>query len=431
MPYGYLITVAVTGWFVFFALVPLHGRFLGRISFRSGLVVSELPFAALAWLSLWTAVAAAQGDLAAPAAQAVAAAASAAGIALVAIARRSARARPVIDQALAAGLGVPAATAPLTWRRRAALLLAPLPVRPLHVRRVRNIAYGPAGERNLLDVHHHRSRPAGGPVLIHLHGGGFTGGRKGREARLLTHRLAGRGWVCISATYRLRPGSRYPDPLVDTKRIIAWARAHAGEYGADPSMVVVSGSSAGAHLAAMAAFTQGDPALQPGFEDADTSVAAAVCLYGYYGEVYEDGPATSALEHVHDGAPPFLVAHGDHDTCMPVDEARAFAGRLRAASRAPVVYAELPGAQHCFDLFRSPRFEALVDGIEVFTAHALAGDAGDAGARRGEADGDEAGGVSGRSPADGAGRRGGTPPRSAAARAAGARPAAPPPGRSG
>ncbi len=50
----------------------------------------------------------------------------------------------------------------------------------------------------------------------------------------------------------------------------------------------VAGSSAGAHLAASAALTPRAPAFQPGFEDADTSVTAAICLYGYYGAVDAD-----------------------------------------------------------------------------------------------------------------------------------------------
>ena len=47
----------------------------------------------------------------------------------------------------------------------------------------------------------------------------------------------------------------------------------------------MAGSSAGAHLAAMAALTINDPNYQPGFEHDDTTVTGAVCLYGYYGDL--------------------------------------------------------------------------------------------------------------------------------------------------
>lgn len=71
------------------------------------------------------------------------------------------------------------------------------------------------------------------------------------------------------------------------------------------------------------------------------------------------------------GAPPVFVAHGDADALVQVEHARAFVRRLRGASSAPVVYAELPGGQHGFDLFRSVRFEAVIDGIEAFAARVL------------------------------------------------------------
>lgn len=48
--------------------------------------------------------------------------------------------------------------------------------------------------------------------------------------------------------------------------------------------------------------------------------------------------------------------------------ARSFVGDLRSTSSNPVVYAELPGAQHAFDLFHSIRFEQVIDGIEAFLA---------------------------------------------------------------
>jgi hypothetical protein len=67
-----------------------------------------------------------------------------------------------------------------------------------------------------------------------------------------------------------------PDYLIDVKKVIAWAREHAREHGGDPALVFVAGSSSGAQLAALAAFTPNDPAYQPGFERADTSVSAAI-----------------------------------------------------------------------------------------------------------------------------------------------------------
>ena len=253
------------------------------------------------------------------------------------------------------------------WRRLARELLAPLPLRPQTVQRIKNVSYGEAGSRNRLDIYRRRGSTNGpAPVLVHFHGGHFQIGGKSREARPLLHRLASQGWVCISANYRLGEAGRFPNSLIDAKRVISWARAHAAEHGADPSVLIVAGSSAGAHLASMAALTPNDPAFQPGFEDADTVVSAAVCLYGYYGDRELAGSLPSSPEvYLSRDAPPFLIAHGDNDALIPKAHADHFVQRLRACSTSPVVYLQLPGAGHSFDLFHSPRFEAVVDGIEA------------------------------------------------------------------
>jgi acetyl esterase/lipase len=132
----------------------------------------------------------------------------------------------------------------------------------------------------------------------------------------------------------------------------------------------VAGSSAGAHLAVTAALTAGDPTFQPGFEEADTTVAAAIGLYGYYGPVdtARQPLPSSPADYVHPDAPPVLIAHGDQDTYVSAEHARGFADRLGGVSASPTVYVELPGGQHSFDLFHSIRFETLLDGIEAFAA---------------------------------------------------------------
>jgi acetyl esterase/lipase len=150
------------------------------------------------------------------------------------------------------------------------------------------------------------------------------------------------------------------------KKVIAWVREHGPEYGVDPTAIFVAGSSLGGHLASLAAFTPGESTLQPGFEGADTSVAGLIALYGYYGAVAGRGRRASRLPYTTANAPPCFVAHGDRDSLVVVEDARGFVEQLRATSSNPVVYAELPGAQHGFDLFRSRRFDTVVDAIEAF-----------------------------------------------------------------
>ncbi|MFI0353250.1 alpha/beta hydrolase [Actinomadura sp. 9N407] len=124
-----------------------------------------------------------------------------------------------------------------------------------------------------------------------MHGGHYDGGHKNSQSLPLIYRLAGQGWVCVSANYRLRPEFQHPDHLIDLKRVIAWVREHAHEYGADPTTLFVAGSSAGGHMAGLAALTQNDPAFQAGFEDADTSVTGAIYLNGWYAPISARGPS--------------------------------------------------------------------------------------------------------------------------------------------
>jgi acetyl esterase/lipase len=378
MPLGYLLTVALFASATLLALAPPpRSRMLARVSwlvspaFNAPLVVCLLLVAA-------TALAIGSGDVDSPGGWVVVGVAGLTIVGLVVVARRGLRTAHAVERALGEGLGtdwsaaVDAGTAARARPRLALarILLWPFPWFPLPcaVERIKNIAYGDAGRRNLLDVYRNRSHPSAAPTLVYMHGGGFFSGRKGFVARPLIHRLASHGWACIDANYRLRPTATFPDHLIDLKKVIAWVREHGGEYGADPETVFVAGSSAGGHMAAMAALTPNDPAFQPGFEDADTSVTAAITLYGYLGNYYGQGASSSPGAYTRADAPPFFVAQGNRDTYSPrfVEIARGFVEKLRSTSSNPVIYAELPGAQHSFDLFHSSPLEAVIDGIEDF-----------------------------------------------------------------
>ncbi|WP_030690861.1 alpha/beta hydrolase [Streptomyces globisporus] len=373
MAVGYLTTVVLAALIAVFCLVPVHGpKPLFYFSHRLGLVFNEIPLLAVYALAASTALAFAEGDVTTLADRLAVGLAVVSAAAFAVVARRGTRTAPVVrlalDEALGAGTG--------THRRPplARILLRPVFRRRGDVRRVGNLSYGDAGRRNLLDVYHHRSRPEGGPVLIHFHGGHYSQGRKNTQSLPLLYRFASQGWVCISANYRLRPAFSHPDHLIDAKKVIAWAREHAEEYGADPAAAVfVSGSSAGGHMAALAALTPNEPSYQPGFEEVDTSVTAAITLNGYLGTYFDGDPTTSPVNKVRADAPPFLIAHGDMDELVETENPKALVTALRSVSTSPVVYVELPGAHHAFDLFHSFRFEALIDGIEEFAAWVKAG----------------------------------------------------------
>ncbi|WP_293052508.1 alpha/beta hydrolase [Mycobacterium sp.] len=263
-----------------------------------------------------------------------------------------------------------------------------------------DLSYGPYGTRNLLDIWRHPDldRDARAPVLLQVPGGAWMVGSKRQQAYPLMSHLAESGWVCVAINYRLSPRSTWPDHIVDVKRALVWVKEHIAGYGGDPDWVAITGGSAGGHLSSLAALTANDPTFQPGFESADTSVRAAVPFYGVYDFTRTDAAmhpmmapmlaryvfklsradsaaafrAASPITYAGPDAPPFFLLHGTNDSLVPVEQARAFTARLREVSRQPVVYAELPFAQHAFDLFGSPRATHAAVAVEQFLAEVYA-----------------------------------------------------------
>ena len=328
-------------------------------------------------------------------------------VGLVGVQQRKRAAAPAIESALVESLG-PRYRDAIPPERRADLpegvdrrepLGNPFARRDGRVEVVRDVAYGddPA---HRLDVYRHRDHSTGSPVLVHVHGGAWSTGRKEYGAVPLLEHLASRGWVGVAATHRRSPRATFPDHLVDMKRVLAWVQQDGPSFGADPGFVVLAGQSSGAHLAALAAFSPGDPRYQPGFESVDTSVAGCVASYGNYDFCNRFGirgrgsdmggflaryvmkvprheePSrwddASPVARVRADAPPFLVIHGTHDSLLWVEEARRFVDVLRATSRAPVTYAEIPGAQHAFDISSTLRSLLVVHGMVRWLEHLLA-----------------------------------------------------------
>jgi acetyl esterase/lipase len=321
---------------------------------------------------------------------------------LVLLYRKGHAARHSIDAALREALGdyeseiLPEVRAGITGEMNLAHLALPFPVRHRAVERIRNLPFHEMGGIELkLDVFRHRSRPRGCPTLLFIHGGAWMIRAKDYCGLPFMMELAARGWVCVAASYRVSPRATFPDHLVDVKHALRWVRERGPEFGADPDLLIVSGESAGGHLAALVALTAGDPAYQPGFEAIDTSVSGCVCFYGVYDfacdrSIWKHRGMERLLERhvmktarsgdpqayaraspitlVHEDAPPFLVVHGELDTLVPVAEARRFAAALRGVARAPVAYAEIAGAQHAFELFPSPRTHWVVQGATRFCA---------------------------------------------------------------
>ena len=245
----------------------------------------------------------------------------------------------------------------------------------------------------LLDVWRRKDLPAEpAPVLIFVPGGAWVHGSRLLQGYALMSHLAEMGWVCLSIDYRVAPHHRWPAHITDVKTAIAWARANVDKFGGDRNFVAVAGCSAGGHLSALAGLTRTTRRCSANCRTARTPpstrwLASTAATTGRTGRRRSGracrlprtgGGRAQDLKHpdvfrkaspiaqVHEDAPPFLVIHGTGDSVIPVEQARSFVERLRAASHSVVSYVELPGAGHAFDMIDGARTGSMVTAIGLF-----------------------------------------------------------------
>jgi acetyl esterase/lipase len=300
---------------------------------------------------------------------------------------RAVRAKGAMEAALE-GRGVTP-----TWRLDAGAVVLPMPYRiPRGIERIEGVDYGVGYRADL--YRRSRATPAPAPALLHVHGGSWSGGNRRQQGRPLIHEMALRGWVVASVDYPLTPDATFPEPLIGLHRAVHWLRTRARELGIDPSRIYVTGESAGAHLAAMVALTDGHAEWSlraPG----EAPIAGAATMYGVYDLLNREGtrdpwpliadelikadPSVSPerfmegspIDHVSPTAPAFFVVHGTHDSLVPIAESTSFVSALRAVSMNPCLFAAVPGASHSFDVVPSLRTQRVVAGVASFLdAHA-------------------------------------------------------------
>lgn len=232
------------------------------------------------------------------------------------------------------------------------------------------------------------------PVLLEIHGGGWTIGTKNQALPLMA-RMASQGWVCATITYRKSPRGVFPDHLVDCKRAMAWLKENADEFGLDPKKFFITGGSAGGHLAALMALTANKPHFQPGFEAVDTRVLGCVAFYGIYDFLAPFGidhpnramahvlklvmrgtPATkqseflqaSPIHSIHAAAPPIMLLQGESDALVTQHEAQRFYHALQEHGVSQCVYLRLPFIEHAFDMFPAITTIQVLPAVEKFLA---------------------------------------------------------------
>lgn len=230
------------------------------------------------------------------------------------------------------------------------------------------------------------------PVLVLIHGGGWTGGDPSVFFPAARY-FASRGIPSFSIGYRLvRSGENDPsvaDCLADCRSAVRYLRNHAREYGIDPNKIAVLGDSAGGHLAACLG-TIPDP------QDA-SGVSSMANLMIPCNPIVDMGPgegntnswfrliqkgaamekkpsaesvvptaeqvtvakSLSPIAFISSKSAPALLMHGLDDTVVPPDGSQLFAEKLRE-SGVPVELILIPGARHAFIL---PKYTATEEGV--------------------------------------------------------------------
>lgn len=165
-----------------------------------------------------------------------------------------------------------------TWRALAiAAVWLSAAGRPAGAASLDDLSYGP-DPRQVLDLKLPSRGGAPAPVLVYFHGGAFVGGDKRPCAPAFVAMLAARNIAMACVDYRLAPGATYPAPMRDGARAVQWLRAHAAQYGLDPSRVALFGMSAGAGIALWIAMhgDLADPASPDPVLRQSTAVSAVV-----------------------------------------------------------------------------------------------------------------------------------------------------------
>jgi acetyl esterase/lipase len=216
----------------------------------------------------------------------------------------------------------------------------------------RDILYVPNGSaRQNLDLYVPVTASGRLPLIVWIHGGGWTGGSKEPCAAL---DWANRGYVVASINYRLSRRAKFPAQIEDCKAAVCWLRRHAEPYRIDPDRVVAWGESAGGHLASLLGTAGYVPEWEEGDEEGLSRVQAVIDWYGRAdltpvstdpafansasalllggsGEaVAELAQEASPILHVSKDDPPFLIMHGDRDNIVPLKQSERLATALRA-----------------------------------------------------------------------------------------------------
>jgi acetyl esterase/lipase len=223
----------------------------------------------------------------------------------------------------------------------------------------------PAADGTPLAARFHHPLPAGPyPLVVMIHGGGWSGG-SADEFAPYGRALASHGFAVVSIDYRRAPAHRFPAQLDDVRAALAWLRAHADGFAADPARIALIGRSAGAHLALLAAYG-GEPVqaviayyspidLVAGYRDPPRPDPLHVrrLMEGFIGGDPDSMEGAyleaSPITHAHGAQPPTLLISGGRDHAIVEEGTRRMVAALRGDGDA-VAWITIPWSEHAFDL---------------------------------------------------------------------------------
>jgi acetyl esterase/lipase len=227
-----------------------------------------------------------------------------------------------------------------------------------------DVVYRTVGNwQGTLDVMAPRDTARAWPAVVAIHGGGFATGSK-EEFLPFALPYVARQWVVVNVGYRLAKDAPAPAAVEDVRCALRWVGEHARTYGIDPRRVVVTGYSAGGHLALMAAFLPDSSSFDRGCPGSFLHPAAVVNWAGitdladwsrrtsssarWLGEDRGDlARLLSPLTWVRPGVPPVITVHGDADRSVPHDHALRLHAALSAAE-VPNELVTIPGGRHTY-----------------------------------------------------------------------------------
>jgi acetyl esterase/lipase len=255
---------------------------------------------------------------------------------------------------------------------------------------VPNITYLTASNYEAkLDLYVTRTPEKPLPTLIWIHGGGWTGGTKESYAGIPAYLAMGMNVVNVE--YRLARTAQAPAAVEDCRCALRWVIQHAKEYGIDANRIVVSGGSAGGHLALTTGMLPASAGLDRQCPGPDNlKVAAIVNWYGI-ADVNEllDGVnmkayavtwlgsapdrdaiarRVSPLTYVRPGLPPVLTIHGDADPTVPYTQSVRLHKALTDAGVANELLT-MPGGKHGFDCCTASQRLNAYTRIREFLGH--------------------------------------------------------------